>query len=375
MSHYSLRRWLSTLTFVAIASVGALGAQAILQTTTGISYVRDFTGTLSGGVYQAANGSDSAPAYSFGSDSDTGWKRAGSAGRVNFVSNGEVQNMFYGTGFMLRSDNVFGWDPSGGVGTDPDIALARGGTGILTFSSQNNTNNEDLDLDLETAANTATWSSSTGVDTVDFTIAGGATVGGFASGALHVTSPSASANSNAVITGHNSVSTNTQLWYLGSTSSSNNNVAFINRQNASISLNSNDTQRLLISSAGVITFPNSTVTSATLLGWADDETGTGLLTFATAPTFTTSIDIGAAGVRLSDDGDGAITFLGLGDGSDEDLTFNLDDTANRVSLSSSTGVVEFDFGTIVPFVEGSAGVDCTSAAAVTVVNGIVTVCS
>src|SRR3990167_398089 len=34
-----------------------------------------------------------------------------------------------------------------------------------------------------------------------------------------------------------------------------------------------------------------------------------------------SIDIGDAGVRLSGDGDGAITFLGTGDGFDEDMTF------------------------------------------------------
>lgn len=59
-----------------------------------------------------------------------------------------------------------------------------------------------------------------------------------------------------------------------------------------------------------------------------------------------NISIGSAGVDISTDGDGAITFLGLGDGSDEDLTLNLDDTANTISASSSTGVTEFDFGTI-----------------------------
>jgi hypothetical protein len=43
-------------------------------------------------------------------------------------------------------------------------------------------------------------------------------------------------------------------------------------------------------------------------------------------------------VRITDDSDGAVTFLGLGDGDDEDLTMNLDDTANTVVFSSSTGV-------------------------------------
>ena len=52
----------------------------------------------------------------------------------------------------------------------------------------------------------------------------------------------------------------------------------------------------------------------------------------------TTIDFGSNGVRLSQDADGAITFAGLGNGSDEDLTINLDDTANTIVLSSSTGV-------------------------------------
>src|SRR3989339_144075 len=55
------------------------------------------------------------------------------------------------------------------------------------------------------------------------------------------------------------------------------------------------------------------------------------------------VTIGAAGVKLTGDGDGALTLLGLGDGSDEDLTINLDDTANTIVLSSSTGVTDLDF--------------------------------
>src|SRR5262245_26479079 len=57
-----------------------------------------------------------------------------------------------------------------------------------------------------------------------------------------------------------------------------------------------------------------------------------------APTITGNFSWGTAGVRVTNDGDGAITFLGLGDGSDEDLTLNLDDTANTWVWSSSTGV-------------------------------------
>lgn len=55
-------------------------------------------------------------------------------------------------------------------------------------------------------------------------------------------------------------------------------------------------------------------------------------------TTTGSIALGTAGVRMTSDGDGAVTLLGLGNGSDEDLTLNLDDTANTLAISSSTGL-------------------------------------
>jgi hypothetical protein len=58
------------------------------------------------------------------------------------------------------------------------------------------------------------------------------------------------------------------------------------------------------------------------------------------------IDLGTAGVRITDDGDGAMTWLGQGNGTDEDLTWNLDDTANTVSVSSSTGVTTLALGAI-----------------------------
>lgn len=50
------------------------------------------------------------------------------------------------------------------------------------------------------------------------------------------------------------------------------------------------------------------------------------------------INLGTGGVVLNDDGDGALTITGAGNGSDEDLTLNLDDTSNTAVVSSSTGV-------------------------------------
>ncbi len=68
-----------------------------------------------------------------------------------------------------------------------------------------------------------------------------------------------------------------------------------------------------------------------------------------------AVNIGAGGVKLSGDGDGALTFLSLGNGSGglEDLTFNFDDTANTVSITSSTGVTIIDL---------SSGIRITGAA-------------
>lgn len=51
-------------------------------------------------------------------------------------------------------------------------------------------------------------------------------------------------------------------------------------------------------------------------------------------------------IAISSDGDGAVTFAAAGDGSDENLTINLDDTANTAVVSSSTGVTAIDFAAI-----------------------------
>lgn len=86
--------------------------------------------------------------------------------------------------------------------------------------------------------------------------------------------------------------------------------------------------------------------SSELLAIIDDETGTGNIVFCDSPTFTDDITINSTGVKLTGDDDGAITFLGLGDGSDESITINLDDSANVTTITSSTDVTDFNFGTI-----------------------------
>ena len=72
---------------------------------------------------------------------------------------------------------------------------------------------------------------------------------------------------------------------------------------------------------------------------------------------------GGDGVAVTEDGDGAITFTGEGNGSDENLTWNYDDTANTVVISSSSGVTTLTYTSI----------GATFGAALSVSSGVVTI--
>lgn len=86
----------------------------------------------------------------------------------------------------------------------------------------------------------------------------------------------------------------------------------------------------------------------------------------------TNLNLGSAGVRLSQDGDGAITFLGLGNGSDEDLTWNFDDTSNTVTVTTSTGVTSVNFVGMGVFQNGNAVIDTAGIDTSAELAGIVT---
>ncbi|KKN20332.1 hypothetical protein LCGC14_0936600, partial [marine sediment metagenome] len=84
-------------------------------------------------------------------------------------------------------------------------------------------------------------------------------IGGFQSGMLHVTGSGTAQFSNSVITGHNAFNTNTQLWYLGSMSSSNDDIAFINRQNAAMHFSTNNASKMIIDASGNVGIGLTTV--------------------------------------------------------------------------------------------------------------------
>lgn len=77
-------------------------------------------------------------------------------------------------------------------------------------------------------------------------------VGGFAAGVLQIRSPGTDANDNAVITGHNSNGGNKQLWYLGSASSSNDNVVLLNRRAGTLQFGANNSAHLTLDVNGNI---------------------------------------------------------------------------------------------------------------------------
>ncbi len=88
-------------------------------------------------------------------------------------------------------------------------------------------------------------------------------IGGFQSGMFHVTGSGDTEFSNSVITGHSAYNTNTQLWYLGSMTASNNDIAFINRQNAAMHFSTNNTSRMTIDAAGDVLLAGSLTLNGT----------------------------------------------------------------------------------------------------------------
>lgn len=91
------------------------------------------------------------------------------------------------------------------------------------------------------------------------------TIGGFPAGQLMVRNTGTLANDNSVITGHNSFNGNTQLWYLGSGSSSNQDIVFLNRQNASLSLGTNSTVAIAIEQDQTVSFSNDVTVAGNLV--------------------------------------------------------------------------------------------------------------
>ena len=84
---------------------------------------------------------------------------------------------------------------------------------------------------------------------------GPGTIGDSPAGQVNIQSPTDDVNTSVVITAYKSDGAgdpDVQLWYLGSSSSSDENITLLNRRNAALTLGTNNTTRLTISAAGAI---------------------------------------------------------------------------------------------------------------------------
>lgn len=127
------------------------------------------------------------------------------------------------------------------------------------------------------------------------------TVGSDPAGQLIIQSPDTNINTNAVITGYNSDGSGNpdqQLWYLGSSSSGNENITLLNRRNASLALGTNGSTRL------------------TVLGSGNVGIGTAIpdheLDVVGAVEVSSITAAGAGGILITDDGGNPSMFLADG---------------------------------------------------------------
>jgi len=102
-----------------------------------------------------------------------------------------------------------------------------------------------------------------------------------------------------------------------------------------------------MANTGALTIANDAVTMAKLDDDGNFTDWTGNWTWDTG-TFLleNGLNLGSGGVVFSDDGDGQLTITGAGDGYDENLTINLDDTENTAVVGSGTGVADISYGSI-----------------------------
>ena len=161
-------------------------------------------------------------------------------------------------------------------------------------------------------------------------------IGGFEAGMFRVTN-NGGEFSNSVITGHNLFGGNTQLWYLGNTSGANNDIAFINRQNAAMHFYTNNTSRMTIDASGNITFNVIAAEGSDVDKFLVDSSG--VIKFRTGAQVLSDIGGKEAGIAFVIDGGGSEIATGI----KGDLEVPFDCTITAVTLlADQSGSIVID---------------------------------
>ncbi len=209
-----------------------------------------------------------------------------------FLAEGGVINFDNGDATITQVGNLVTLNGAALAIGSAGVSLTDDGDGALTFTSLGNGSLEDLTLNLDDTSNRAVFTTTTGLTMLDW------------NNAAPVISLTDTNGDDFEIQGNTSIFT------------------ILNNTDSVTYLTVSDTHQLTLGSE------NALMTGVTI---SSDGAGLGNLT------------LGTTGVRMSSDGDGAITFLGLGDGFDEDLTINLDDSTQKATFSSSTGMTDIVF--------------------------------
>ena len=247
------------------------------------------------------------------------------------------------------------------------VLLTDNGDGALTLKSLGNTAQEDLKLDLDGNSDTVNFSSTTGLHEFNFADTTNSkifvqTLSLTGTGALEGLD-SIDSTGETTLEAALDLAGDVSATGLGNTVIGNDKITEAMLKAVDVAADEEcltyestvgDFEWQTCGAGG--SFDSTTVDNTT---WSDNANASNTWTFDVSGTDTTwtmgnnnwifgtgSVDLGSAGVRLSQDGDGAITFLGLGNGSDEDLTLNLDDTSNTGVFSSSTSLATLNFSGI-----------------------------
>jgi len=243
------------------------------------------------------------------------------------------------TGFWQFSNSVSvssNFEISGYASIGGNFDLAADGIrlsaadGAITFLSRGDGSGglEDFTINIDDTSNTGVWSSSTGLNKMDF-----GAIGIELDQDVNITLGAQTIDHDGTdFVFSDSISTtgisSSGLTMTGNIVMSDNSITGID------TLTFTDT-------AGTI----AGIANANLVDKSASEAITGALwTFGNASG--EGIEIGSTGVRLTSDQDGALTFLSISAGSQENFVINLDDTSNTGVWSSSTGLNKMDFGAI-----------------------------